>query len=289
MLQFSIVVPFVGEESAFDDTLASVLRTRPPRAEVLVIHAGEYHDPYGLRGEVDFLRITSSRLIACWNAAVDRARGEVLVWLMPGMELDDGWEVDCWSGFIDPDVGSVIPMVIRGGGRPVLGSVSVRSDGTRLAEDLAAWRVGPTIQAGAYRQTALGWLESLDLEWDDAYLDAYLGLALNRLGYRTQVAADWMLLGKPAKNESSKGLAHGRSAARAVNCFGVPLRAGGLPGWVRAGVAGFANRSHWLHAWQRLGAFRFLSQDRSTLKKLTAARQQRIELAERVSPLRRAA
>ncbi len=89
--QFSIIVPQLGTTSQFEDTLASVLRTRPQSAQVVVVHGQGYQDPHGLAGEVEFYDAgRSPHLSQLWNAALAQARGQWVVWLHPGVDLNDG-------------------------------------------------------------------------------------------------------------------------------------------------------------------------------------------------------
>jgi hypothetical protein len=54
MPRISLLLPCLQADSAFEDTLASLLRTRPAGADVIVVHDGTYQDQYGLAGEVEY-------------------------------------------------------------------------------------------------------------------------------------------------------------------------------------------------------------------------------------------
>ena len=65
MSRFSIVIPIDGDDrrqneiQRFEDTLASVLRSRPRESQIIVVHNGRYEDPHGLGSEVDWIVETS--------------------------------------------------------------------------------------------------------------------------------------------------------------------------------------------------------------------------------------
>ena len=52
MPRLSILIPWRESTALFEATLVSVLACRPENAEVIVVHRGEYADPYELRREV---------------------------------------------------------------------------------------------------------------------------------------------------------------------------------------------------------------------------------------------
>ncbi len=294
MPRFSLLLPCPQPSPAFEDTLASLLRTRPPAAEVIVVHDGTYQDEYGLAGEVDYATASSRRLVAFWNAGIDQAVGDFIVWLQPGAQLEDGWEVDCLAAFDDPQVGSVGPRLrIEQPGRTtnVLGLATSPSGTRQLRTSTRKASLGPTRWAAAYRQSALGWIDPVDLVWEDEYLDAYLALNLQRLGYHYQVASDWdVLVDGPTASEVLQPRPHGLSAARAAQRFGQPLRAGAAGVW--EDVPRLLGESwRWKHLRGRMKAKRFLSADQHAGQQLRelAERRQQILAKQIGQPIRRAA
>ena len=285
MSQFTVVIPFIGPAPAFDDTLASVLRSRPTNSQVIVVHDGTYSDPYQLGNEVDFVRASkSNRLIAFWNAAIARTVGNLVVFLRPGVELDEGWDAECREAFADANTGCVSPKVIRADKacRVLAQGIVVDKFGTRkISGGRAADEIiGPTSFAAAYRTEALGWIDELDSNWQDEYLDAYLALALNRIGYRCELAENWLVAIDSINDISESNQApHGFSAARAVNHFGQPLNRS-LVKAIGTDLL-FALRGIWRlqHGFGRLSSTRFSATDRRFAARLNELRARRESIA----------
>jgi len=282
MPRISLLLPCLQADSAFEDTLASLLRTRPAGADVIVVHDGSYQDQYGLAGEVEYAVAASKRLIAYWNAGWDAAVGDFLVWVRPGAQLDDGWELACLEAFSDPAVGAVGPklQVQSAGEVRTLFGLATTTTGTRILSSRSrAELLGPTSWTAAYRQTALGWLDPLDLVWEDEYLDTYLALALRKLGYRYQVAENWEVLvdGAPAE-QVEQSRPHGLSAARAAIRFGQPLQTG-LSACLKEDLPRLWSQSwRWKHFRDRMKVSRFRSADQHAAQQFEerAVKRQRI-------------
>lgn len=294
MPRFSLILPCLQPDSAFEDSLASLLRTKPSVAEVVVVHDGSYRDDYGLAGEVEFAVASKRRLVSFWNAGLEASGGEFILWVRPGVQLDDGWEHECLRAFENPLVGCVAPKLHfqTSGPEQLLTGISISPTGTRSLNIASRQSsIGPSSWIAAYRQSALGWLEPLDLVWEDEYLDAFLALAIQRMGYQFQLAADWdALLDGPVTSEVLRQSPHGLSAARATVRFGRPL-ASGLSAGLREDLAHLFRQPWRLrHLRSRLKAARFQSADRYAAEELTQrlARRQQI-LAQSSQSTRRAA
>jgi glycosyltransferase involved in cell wall biosynthesis len=294
MPRFSLILPCIQPTPAFEDTLASLLRTRPRSAEVIVVHDGNYQDEYGLEGEVGYAVANKKRLVAYWNAGLEASGGEFIVWIRPGVQLDDGWEADCLREFENPRVGCVGPRLnVEGSGakQAVFGVATTRTGTRQLKTENKGQLLGPSSWVAAYRQSALGWLDALDLVWEDEYLDAFLGLALRRLGYEYRVAPDWdAMIDGPAATEVFAKRPHGLSATRAAVRFGGPLVAG-IGASLQEDLASFFSQSWRLrHFRGRFKASRFRSADLHAAQQLAqhAARREQI-LAQTASQTRRAA
>jgi hypothetical protein len=151
--------------------------------------------------------------------------------------------------------------------------------------------LGPSSWVAAYRQSALGWLDSLDLVWEDEYLDAYLGLALHRLGYEYRLVNEWeAIIDGPAASEVFASRPHGLSAARATLRFGKPLVTG-IGASIQEDLASMLTASWRMsHLRGRLKARRFRTADRHAAEQLAqyAVRRQQV-LAQSESQSRRAA
>ena len=282
MPRISLLLPCLQADSAFEDTLASLLRTRPAGADVIVVHDGTYQDQYGLAGEVEYAVAASRRLIAFWNAGWDASAGDFLVWVRPGAQFDDGWELACFEAFSDPAVGAVGPTLQlqnAGAVRTLLG-LTTSPTGTRsLSGSSRSDLLGPTCWAAAYRQSALGWLDPIDLVWEDDYLDTYLALALRKLGDRYQVADHWeVLVDGPMAEQVERTRAHGLSAARAAIRFGQPLQ-GGFTAGLKEDLPRLWSQSwRWKHFRDRMKVSRFRTADQHAARQLEerATRREKI-------------
>lgn len=294
MPRFSLILPYIQPIPAFEDTLASLLRTRPRSAEVIVVHDGSYRDQYGLGEEVRYAVANKQRMVAYWNAGLEASGGEFIVWIRPGVQLDDGWEVDCLKEFENPRVGCVGPRLnieSEGNRQAVVGIGTSRTGTRQLKTDNQAQILGPSSWIAAYRQSSLGWLDALDLVWEDEYLDAYLGLALRRLGYEYRLAPEWeAVIDGPTATEVFAKRPHGLSATRAAVRFGQPL-VSSIGASLREDLASLFSQNWRLrHFRGRLKAGRFRTADLHAAEQLAqnAARREQI-LAQSPNQTRRAA
>ena len=223
-------------------------------------------------------------LLCRGSCAIARTVGKLVVFLRPGVELDEGWDAECSEAFADPDTGCVAPKVIRSDSesRIVTQGIAVDSFGTRKI----CWGrgtnkiIGPTSFAAAYRTEALGWIDEIDSNWQDEYLDAYLALALNRIGYRCELAENWLVAIDSIDDISESNRApHGFSAARAVNHFGLPLNRS-LVKAIGTDLL-FALRGIWRlqHGFGRLSSTRFSATDRRFAARLIESRARRESIA----------
>ena len=92
--------------------MASVLRSRPRQAQIIVVHDGSYEDPHGLGSEIDWVVETSSNLASQFDLGVSASRGDLIVLIRPGVELDEGWDSSIEEAFEDPQVGSLTPLIV---------------------------------------------------------------------------------------------------------------------------------------------------------------------------------
>lgn len=106
MPRLSLIVPFQCDSQALENTLVSVLEVRTSDHELLIVHRGEYQDPYGLGGdEASVVETSSSASLAQQlNAAVQRATGDVVQVVLPGTVLESDWCDDALAAFDELDV-----------------------------------------------------------------------------------------------------------------------------------------------------------------------------------------
>jgi len=109
-LQISIVVPHLGNECAFEDSLVSVLENRPDNVEIIVAHDGLYSDPFELGDEVRFVTHESRSLPRLIAAAASVARSRVVHVIGNGVKATEGWTEDAFAKFEYDDAGVVAPI-----------------------------------------------------------------------------------------------------------------------------------------------------------------------------------
>jgi hypothetical protein len=181
----SIVIPGLFAVGPLEDTLLSVLERRPRDCELLVVLNQDYADPYGLEGEVQFLRVRRGAGWAeCANAGLAACRGPIVHLLAAGCQVADGWCDVALTHFADPRVASVAPLVRTLGGEPGTVGVGYLPGGARrlIPADAPEGVVGPSRVAGFFRREVVvaagGWSTAVG----DAYADVDLGLTLAACG-----------------------------------------------------------------------------------------------------------
>jgi len=224
----SIVIPLWADNDRFEDTLASVLQNRPRESEVIVVHSLPYDDPYGLRGEVEFVAAAAAAsLTRLVNEGCRASQGEILHVLQPGILACDGWTEAALTSFHDPQVCAVAPLAVdaeagdrivaaglrytRGGRRVRHGAGGKRSKGQPTLRQAIR---GPGLFAGFYRrwlwEAMGGFCERLDV--DAADID--FALSLESLGYRSALEPQSIVRAAAKMFEEVPSFAAGLSAER---------------------------------------------------------------------------
>ena len=117
MPRLSIVVPFEKDPACLESTLLSILENRPNDAELILVHRGNYSDPYHL--ETDELIVVEgdadSSLVELVNEGVRAACAAVVEVVLPGCIVAPDWTAEALELFQDPDVAAVaIPVSADG-------------------------------------------------------------------------------------------------------------------------------------------------------------------------------
>ncbi|MCH5375444.1 MAG: glycosyltransferase [Planctomycetes bacterium] len=228
MCRLSIIVPFLGNDQFFEDTLVSVLQNRPARCEVMVVHRGRYDDPYELQDEVTFVQVGENfGMVEAINAGIKAAEGEIVHLIQPGVLADDGWIHAAVNRFHDPAIAAVAPLVLdaadsrrvavagirfaRGGRRVIHGAGMKRSKAKRL---LRSEVVGPALMAAFYRRSAVMALGGLCADSGPWYADVDLGLSLRHLGFRCELEPESVMTTLDAKSAPPSNFEPARCAER---------------------------------------------------------------------------
>jgi hypothetical protein len=233
---FSIIIPMIGREQAFDDTLASVLRSKSADCQIIVAHDGTYSDPYDLRREVTFVQSDngSDNLAALLNAAIPSATCPMTAIVKPGIELPEGWNDSVASAFDDQSVGSIAAPVVHADNpdRIATGGVSLAAGlnrklvgaGQRLKKRSTKKLrpLGPTLWAGFYRTSLLQAVAPLCGQMEPVYLDVDIALAARTLDLNCRWLPEVVIhIDQPKSIQAEASRPHGRSAQRATRRHGL--------------------------------------------------------------------
>ncbi len=194
MPRLSLIVPFQCDSQALENTLVSVLELRSPDDELLIVHRGEYQDPYGLQGnEAKVLETpASSSLAEQLNIAVQNATGDVLQVVLPGAVLEPDWCVDALAAFDELDV-DMIALGVSGSGVSGSGASSLQYGfeadliPQRRATGEASKIAGPLLAGTMIRRSAIQCLGGWNTKIPGDLIDFELCLMAKLLGLQVGV------------------------------------------------------------------------------------------------------
>lgn len=314
MSRFSIVVPLLENPNAFENTLASVLRNRGDSTQIVVAHPEHYSDPYDLGKEVDFVpvaaetnnrkksSVTAPTLISLFNAAMTQVRGQFVMLLRPGVQLEENWETAVADAFDDPNVGSVTAALVNNqdSSRLITAGVAATSSFNRKlignGQKINSRRLsklnplGPTSWAGVYRRSLLTALGESDITIESLYFDLELALSLSALQFDCVICPEFVVtMDEPNLLMEEAKRAHGRSAQRAVARFSQrspgQQRSKMLTAMMGELIAAPFRSTGLAHAFQRLSAKRFSASDAHHVELLEVLQKQRQRLVAPVVPM----
>ncbi len=246
MARLSCIIPVVGTTDGLEATLVSVLEHRPEDCEILVVLNTPYADPYALQGEVRFIEALGLGRAACATLGVRVCEAPIVNMIAPGCEATEGWADAALPHFSDPEIAAVAPVIRRHGSEEILaaglqyGRGGRRIVATRLSANGAKGDVlGPTIDAGFYRKSALEILgDGFPAELGDIFADLDLGLSLRYAGFRAVVEPAASVLAERLVAPESAGFEYGLHAEKV---------------WLRNLPAGGRLPSALLHPWTVAG------------------------------------
>lgn len=195
MLDVSICIPSPHATDLLEATLLSLLENRPPRCEIVVVHAGHYDDPYQLADEVRFVEHPSATSsVELLNVGLSVCRGEMIHTLAPGCLATEGWLEQPRQLMADSGVAMVAPYWQQSGSSKT--TMGLQVDRLGFRQDRVAGQarqvLGPAMQAGFYRiaaaKAAGGWNPVFG-----PYADLDLALVLHAAGGVCQVAPESLI------------------------------------------------------------------------------------------------
>lgn len=217
MPRLSCVIPVVGSTHDLETTLVSVLEKRPDDCEIIAVLSRPYDDPYRLADEVRFVEMPGAGMAACATRGIQLSRGRFVHLLAAGVEVAEGWADAALAHFDDAQVGSVTP-VIRDAEHPkriLAAGVQYHCGGGRKLCTSLQSAIGPTIEAGFYRKSALLKLgDRLASEVGDRLADVDLALGLMFAGFRNVVEGESVVFAERLLPNNASGFQSGLFAER---------------------------------------------------------------------------
>ncbi len=212
--RLSLLVPFVRDPQALEATLLSVLEVRSDDVELLIVHRGEYNDPYGLDGDEATLVETSAKatLAQQLNLATKAASGRIVQVLLPGTLLQPDWADGALEAFDDSDV-DVVSLGIRSANQSetTYGFDAQALPHRRITSDPVAI-AGPMLAGTMIRRSTLvhmnGWNEQIPSD----LIDLELCLLATALKLNIGVVADVQLV----HNEASASTLSAYESSKAI-------------------------------------------------------------------------
>lgn len=189
MPRLSLIVPFQCDSQALENTLVSVLELRSPDDELLIVHRGEYQDPYGLQGnEAKVLETPASTSLAeQLNIAIQNATGDVLQVVLPGTVLEHDWCVDALAAFDELDVDMIALGVSGSGANSLQYGFEADLIPQRRATGEASKIAGPLLAGTMIRRSAIECLGGWNTKIPGDLIDFELCLMAKLLGLQVGV------------------------------------------------------------------------------------------------------
>ena len=189
MPRLSLIVPFQCDSQALENTLVSVLELGSSDDELLIVHRGEYQDPYGLQGnEAKVLETPASTSLAeQLNIAVQNATGDVLQVVLPGTVLEPDWCVDALAAFDELDVDMIALGVSGSGANSLQYGFEADLIPQRRATGEASKIAGPLLAGTMIRRSAIECLGGWNTKIPGDLIDFELCLMAKLLGLQVGV------------------------------------------------------------------------------------------------------
>lgn len=221
MPRLSLIVPFQCDSQALENTLVSVLEVRAADDELIIVHRGEYQDPYGLSGDEATVVETaaSSSLAEQLNAAYRHATGEVIQVVVPGTILESDWCDDALVAFDELDVDMIALGIKSSSSRDLqYGFESDAMPQRRLTSEPAKI-AGPMLGGTMIRRSTLECLGGWNNKIPSDLIDFEMSLMAKVLGLHVGVVEGALIQCQEARSMVLSHYEQGRSIGQLACAF----------------------------------------------------------------------
>lgn len=204
MPRLACIIPVVGSTEGLETTLLSVLERRGDDCEILVVANVPYDDPYSLQGEIQILQAPSSAgLVECVNLGIAATQSPIVHILANGLQACDGWTERALPHFENPLIAAVTPIIFDAADQQRILATGVRCghDGRKVIcrhdsvePQPERQSIGPLLQAGFYRKSALAAIGGIPTAVGDELADIDLALTLHKTGWQSQLEPQCRIL-----------------------------------------------------------------------------------------------
>lgn len=195
MLRLSIIVPFLDDHAKLESTLLSLLENRNSDLEILVVHNGNYDDPYQL-GDDEVVLIQAPAAYShteSLNLAISTASAPAIQILLPGMRVQQDWYVpslrklerEDWDAVASPCSVDQSTQVIYGLDRSALPH-------RRLASKMPN-SVAPLVAGTIFRKQVLRLIGGLCPQLGREGAEVELQLLMDAMDLRSTITSDILI------------------------------------------------------------------------------------------------
>jgi hypothetical protein len=184
-----LIVPFQRDAAALETTVVSILESRTQEDELIIVHDGDYDDPYQLACDEAVVLETErgASLAEQLNLAVRAACSPAVQVLLPGTTLQAGWCDQAMEVLEDSDVHAVSMAYFDTDARHVVFGIDQAHIPHRQVATSADQVAGPLLAGTLIRRRSLiklgGWCERIP----ESLIDLELTLLMRSLSIDFEV------------------------------------------------------------------------------------------------------
>ena len=281
MSSLSVVVPRLGTNALFENTLASILRYRMPHHQVIVVQSDLHADTYGLEEEVEFVEVPGKPNLACYfNNMLEVVKGDVINVIRPGIEVTHQWFSHGIRYLQSGSIGCVACSLVSASYRDEVISCGLTTSRTMFPRHITGREqrpIGPSSWAGFYRHDLLRKLGKFDESISDGFFGLDLAFSIRGLGLGCGLVTDRVLtIANPDLLHLRARPQSGRDAQRMVQRH-LSVEDQKMGSWAAIGsdcLKSFWRPSHWAQVAGRFSANNKQATDRAFARRMALAKQE---------------